>query len=71
MVNITVKSKEVRITPFGYKEVEVSLDNVDEDELLNHLTIKDVVSHFDTDDILDEIGIDKVMEYFNLKEIDE
>lgn len=66
--DLVLNTSEVKITPVGYKQVEVSLDSVDEDEILNHLTVEDVVSHFDEDDILDEIGKDKVMKYFDLKE---
>lgn len=50
------------------KQVEVSLEEVDTSDVLNHFTVEDVVSHFDEDDILDEIGKDKVMKYFDLKE---
>ena len=78
MKDLKLKSSIVKVETIGsYSEFEVSIENVDTDDILEHFTVEEVVSHFDISDILDEIGVEKVldeigvervMEYFNLIE---
>ena len=64
--DIKIICSRVIIDPQGYRQLEVSLDEADIDNVLENLTISDILSYFNENDILDEIGSEKAQEYFGL-----
>ena len=68
---VITTTNEISIRSGYRKDTIVSFGGIDTDDILEQLTIKDVLSKFKIDDNLEEIGIDKVKDYFNLIETEE
>ena len=67
-MNITLTTDNVTITPSSSRRVDVEMGDIEASDLLDNVTIKQVLDHFNTSEILDAIGIDEVKNYFNLIE---
>ena len=59
--------KTVSITP-NHNEVAVSIGSVQNVDILEHFSLKEIIIHFGYDSFLDEIGVDQVKQYFSLSE---
>lgn len=58
------------IETYDSRRLDVSLSDVDVDDLLEYVDENDVINYFSTEKILDQIGIDEVKRYFDLIEKD-
>lgn len=52
-----------------YREtgVRVSIEKVDQGDVLDHFSIKEIMDYFGEDKFLDEIGEDEVIRYFGIE----
>jgi hypothetical protein len=62
-ITLEVDSVDIRN---GYKKLRVTLDNVDERDLLAEVTVDDCIEYFGKDEFLDSIGETEVIKYFGL-----
>ena len=69
-MDIKLDCKEVAITPNGFYTVSVKLEDVKLEDILDCLTIEDVVKYFGARHLLDEIGEDECKTYFHLTEVE-
>jgi hypothetical protein len=67
-MNITLATDNVVITPSTSRRVDVEMNDIEASDLLDYVTIEQVLNHFNTSEILDGIGIEEVKNYFNLIE---
>lgn len=65
-MKITITADSVSVTPDGFRSVDVALEGVDENKLMENLTVKDFISHFGVSSILDEIGERECIDHFAL-----
>lgn len=70
-MDITLDAERVSVNPSNRGSVTVDIEGVSKENILDHLTIEDVISHFGQDKILDSIGEQEVVEHFDLKVINE
>jgi hypothetical protein len=66
-MNVTIQTTSATITP-SHKMVDVELNDIEPKDLLDHVSVTDVIRHFDERTLLNEIGIDAVKDYFDLIE---
>lgn len=68
MVRIQVKvhASKVEVSAENSKGVVIEF-LADDNELLSHFSVADIVAHFDVDDLLSEIGEDAAREYFDIE----
>jgi hypothetical protein len=67
-MDIELVVENVTVTPRGYKQILVLMEEVEESEVLDSFSIDQIIKHFKTEDLLDAIGQEEVMEYFDLQE---
>jgi hypothetical protein len=66
MKDLKIETSSTKIIPLGYRMLEVSLEDVENSNILDQFTIDEILSHFNINDILEQIGKEKVCEYFGL-----
>ena len=66
MKDLKIETSSTKIIPLGYRMLEVSLEDVENGNILDQFTIDEILSHFNINDILEQIGKEKVCEYFGL-----
>lgn len=66
MKDLKIETSNVKIIPLGYRMLEVSLEDVENGNVLDQYTIDEILSHFNENDILEQIGKEKVCEYFDI-----
>ena len=64
-MDINLSCKSINVDAYS-SELSVDLKDVDESELMNLLTIDQVIKHFGESDLLDAIGKDECMQYLGL-----
>ena len=65
-MDINLSCKNINVDAYGSSTLSVDLKDVDESELLDLLTIDQVIKHFGESDLLDAIGKDECMNYLGL-----
>lgn len=66
-MDLTLDVASVHVTQgYSTKEVRVEIQGASPSDVLESLSIKDVVSHFPIADLLDEIGEKEAKNHFNL-----
>ncbi len=60
----------VQSYPTRYNEISVELNEVDVDEIIPHIEIREFIDYFGIDKVLDEIGESECKGYFGLDEED-
>lgn len=73
-ISFDINCKHVSVSPNGNNSVTVTIEDCDNDELLD-ITIDlissaDLIDSLDESEILDHIVVDKVKKYFELTEIE-
>lgn len=66
-MNVTIQTTSATITP-SHRMVDVELNDIEPKDLLDHVSVSDVIRHFDVRALLDEIGIEEVKDHFDLIE---
>jgi len=67
MTNFDLNVTEVKVTPTGYKSIEINFD-ADSNDVMSLISIEEFIKYFGSQDILNEIGVDEVKEHFELIE---
>jgi len=67
-MNVTIQTTSATITPSTNRMVDVELNDIEPKDLLDHVSVSDVIRHFDVRALLDEIGIEEVKDHFDLIE---
>ena len=67
-IDLSLKTSEVRITPSGYKEIYVELQDVEKSDILDYFTPQEIIDHFSIGDLLDAIGEKEVFGYYNIED---
>lgn len=70
-MNLSFSAESSSVEPSGYKSLTVSVDGVNESDILEYFSVDDILRHFNIGDILDAIGADEVKGHFNLIESEE
>ena len=65
-MDINLSCKNINVDVYGSSTLSVDLKDVDESELLDLLTIDQVIKHFGESDLLDAIGEAECMNYLGL-----
>ena len=65
-MDINLSCKSINVDAYVNSTLSVDLTNVDESELMDLLTIEQVIKHFGESDLLDAIGEDECMQYLGL-----
>lgn len=65
-MNLRLIVERVEITGGGFNSIDVELEGVSESDLINAVSIQEIISERTDKEILDEIGIERCMEYFDL-----
>lgn len=66
-MTIRFDCREITIQPRGYKQVEVTVENPQLDQLISEVGVEKLISEIDHNEILEIIGKEKCCRYFNLK----
>lgn len=73
-MELTITAKRFDITvdigSYSRSETRLTIEGVDEYEVLHQIDIEEIVSHCDVEQLLDAIGKEKVKEYFGLTEVE-
>lgn len=67
-MDIVLSCENIEVRSNGYREISVTLSEINKEEILDYFDVSDVTNYFKHNDILDEIGKDSVMKYFSLIE---
>ncbi len=67
-MDIVLNCKSVNVSSAGYSSVAVEMEGINQTDIIDVVSIKDIINHFGMDKILDEIGADECMEHFDLVE---
>lgn len=69
MAYITLRAvvRSVEVTGGGYDGVDVEITDLDTDDVLSEITIKDAIDAYGESDLLEAIGQEAAMEYFGIK----
>lgn len=69
---ISAKRFDITVDVGSYTRAEtrLTIEGVDESEILQQMDAKQIVTYADVDELLDEIGKDKVKEFFGLTEFE-
>lgn len=70
MTELNFMAGSCTIEPSSALRVEVTLEDADEEAILDQIDPTDAVKQYGADTLLDLIGKDKCKEYFGLKETD-
>lgn len=65
-MDITVIAESVKVEMSSSRKVYIEIENIDIEELFNHISITDCINHFGADKILNDIGEDECKEHFGL-----
>jgi hypothetical protein len=66
-MDLTISAKMVTTDANNYKEIDVEIHGADAAEILNHFSIRDIVSHFEAAALLDEIGEGAAIKHFDIQ----
>lgn len=71
-LEITAKRFDISVDIGSYSrsETRLTIEGVDESEVLQQMDAKQIVTYADVDELLDAIGADKAKEYFGLTEVE-
>ena len=65
-MDINLSCKNADIDAGTNRIINVGLTSVDENELMDLLTVEQIISHFSTSELLDAIGREECADYFDL-----
>jgi len=69
ILDFNLQSTEVKVEPVGYRMLDVSLEDVDTDNVLDQISIENVISHFTEFELLQNIGLEKAIEFWGKDDI--
>lgn len=69
-MNINLDCANVKITPYGNRNISLEIEDVSESEILNNFSEQEIVKHFDFSKLLEEIGVENAKDYWDLKDND-
>lgn len=67
-MELSFKAEHIKVDRGSYKHVDVTVENVEMGEIMDHFTLKDIIEYYGEKDILEAIGQDGAKEYFDLQE---
>ena len=66
-MDINLSCKNINVDAYGNSTLSVDLKDVDEDELIDLLTIDQIIKHFGECDLLEAIGETECKNHFGLE----
>jgi len=69
-MNVQLNGKHASISAGDYNSMTVEIEGVDKDDVIELISIRDLIDYYGLDKVLDEIGEDECKDHFDLKPID-
>ena len=67
-MELSLRVKNVSVEADKYRQINVTVEGVDDSDVLDHFSVDEVVKHFGVDEILKEIDVEDVKAFFKLVE---
>lgn len=69
-IDLTVVADDVKVTPSGIYDVEVTVTEVEKQTLLEALEVDDFTNHFELADILGQFDIEDIIDHYGAELVD-